>query len=146
MLQSISTLAKMFASVFVDDMTFASPSLDVIKHTLEKLCRHFKIHDLRPTVGILGIKIDHNCAICSLPHSQCQDCVEMLECFAMGDCMPVSTPMDPGLSISCSQLPQTPTETSSFNRLWWCCWLIAVSLMHHSLLLVSSHHSPQILV
>ena len=46
--------------VFVDNMTFASKSFDVIKQAIANLTTHFKLHDLGPTTEILGIKIDHN--------------------------------------------------------------------------------------
>ena len=91
--------------VFVDDMTFASKSLDVIKQAIADLTTHFKLRDLGPTTEILGIKIDRNRQKRSLMISQCQYCVDMLSRFNMADCKPVTTPMEPGLCLSHDQSP-----------------------------------------
>ena len=96
--------------VFVDDMTFASKSLDAIKQAIANLTKHFKLYDLGPTTEILGIKIDCNRQKHFLTISQCQYCVYMLSCFNMADCKPVMTPMEPGLCLSCDQSPRTAEE------------------------------------
>ena len=96
--------------VFVDDMTFASKSLDAIKQTIADLTTHFKLHDLGPTTEILGIKIDHNHQKCSLTISQHQYYINMLSCFNMANCKPVMTPMEPGLCLLCNQSPRTAEE------------------------------------
>ena len=92
---------QLLMPVFVDDMTFASKSLDAIKQVITDLLKHFKLCDLGPTTEILGIKINQDCAKHSLTISQHQYCVEMLACFNMGHCKPVSTPIDLGLCLSC---------------------------------------------
>ena len=72
--------------VFVDDMTFASKSLDAIKQAIADLTKHFKLCNLGPTTEILGIKIDRNRQKRSLMISQRQYYVDMLSCFNMADC------------------------------------------------------------
>ena len=49
---------QLILPMFVDDMTFASKSLDAVKQVITDLSKHFKLHDLGPTTEILGIKID----------------------------------------------------------------------------------------
>ena len=49
---------QLILPVFVNDMTFASKSLDAIKQAITDLLKHFKLRDLGPTTEILGIKID----------------------------------------------------------------------------------------
>ena len=46
--------------VFVNDMTFASKSLQAIKDAIQQLQKHFKVRDLGPTREILGIKINRD--------------------------------------------------------------------------------------
>ena len=53
---------RMILPVFVDDMTFASKSEAAIDKTIKELSQHFKLHDLRPTTQLLGIKIDRGCS------------------------------------------------------------------------------------
>ena len=42
--------------------------------------------------------------------SQHQYCLDILECFGMADCKPISTPMQPNTRLTCAQSPQTPEE------------------------------------
>ena len=104
---------QLILPVFVNDMTFALKSLDAIKQAITDLSKHFKLHDLGHTTEILGIKIDQDCAKRSLTISQHQYCIKMLTCFNMGNCKPVSTPMDPGLCLSCDQSPKTTQKHGS---------------------------------
>ena len=96
--------------VFVDDMTFASKSLDAIKQVIANLTKHFKLCNLGPTIEILGIKIDHDWQKCSLMIPQHQYCIDMLSHFNMADCKPVTTPIKPGLCLLCDQSPRTAEE------------------------------------
>jgi len=49
---------RIILPVFVDDMTFASPSLLAIQQVIADLGTHFKLHDLGPKAELLGIQID----------------------------------------------------------------------------------------
>ena len=63
---------QLILPVFVNNMTFASKSLDAVKQAITNLLKHFKLHDLGPTTKILGIKINQDCAKHSLTISQYQ--------------------------------------------------------------------------
>ena len=106
---------QLILPVFVDNMTFALKSLDAIKQAITDLSKHFKLCDLGPTTEILGITIDRDHAKHFLTISQHQYCVEMLACFNMGDCKPVSTPMDSGLCLSHDQSLKTTQEHDSMR-------------------------------
>ena len=97
----------------MDDITFALKSLDAIKQAITNLTKYFKLHNLRPTIEILGIKIDCNHQKCFLTISQCQYCIDMLSHFNMVNCKPVMTPMELGLCLLCDQSPRT-TEKCNF--------------------------------
>jgi len=95
---------------FVDDMTFALPSLPAIKQAITNLGTHFKLRDLGPTTELLGIQIDRNQSKHSLTISKLQHCTEILARYGMGDTKPVSTPMTPGLCLLREQSPRNAEE------------------------------------
>ena len=101
---------RIILPVFVNDMTFASPSLPAIKQAIADLGTHFKLRDLGSTTELLGIQITRNCAKRSLTISQPQYCAEMLAHYGIGDSKPVSTPMTPGLCLSREQSPRNAEE------------------------------------
>ena len=68
------------------------------------------MHNLGPTREILDIKIDRDRFKCSLTISQQQYCIDMLNCFTMADCRPVTTPMDPGSVLSDAQQPESDVD------------------------------------
>ena len=63
---------------FVNNMTFASKSLPAIKQAITDLHGHFKLHDLGPTIELLGINHNHNHSNRSLTISQPHYCTKML--------------------------------------------------------------------
>ena len=72
------------------------------------------IRNLLPTSDLssylLDIEITRNQSLCSLSLSQHQYIINALTTFSMFDCNPVSTPMDPELSLSAADGPQTDSE------------------------------------
>lgn len=101
---------RIIVPVFVDDITFASKSQEAIDSTIQELSTHFKLRNLGPTSFLLGIAItqDHKNGIVSL--CQRQYILDVLERFGMSDCKPITTPLDPGLTLSTAFSPQTAQE------------------------------------
>jgi len=91
-------------------MTFASKCPAAIDNTIKDLSQYSKFRDLGPTTQLLGIKIDRDWKKHSITISQHQYCLDILECFGMADCKPISTPMQPNTHLTCFQSPQTPEE------------------------------------
>ena len=77
---------------------------------------HFKLRDLGETEYLLGIGVTGDRSKRTLALSQKQYVLDMLSRFGMADCSPVSTPMEPGLSLSKEQSPKTPEERNRMSK------------------------------
>jgi hypothetical protein len=96
--------------VFIDDMTIAAKSKDDISQVKDELCSHFKLRDLGPTSWLLGVEIKRVRSKRTLTLSQHQYILDILKCFQMSDCKPVSTPLDPSIHLSASMSPQSAVD------------------------------------
>jgi len=101
---------RIFMPVFIDDITFASHSLDALDAVVIELGTHFKLRDLGSTSFLLGIAITRDWTRGTISLSQRQYCLDILERFGMSDCRPVYTPMNPGSRLSASMAPTTPED------------------------------------
>lgn len=103
--------------IYVDDITVVGKSDAALDRVVEELAKHFKLRNLGPTSFLLGIQI-----LCDRPNrtialSQCQYIVDLLERYNFSDCNPVSTPMEPGLSLVASQAPTTPEDIAHMRNI-----------------------------
>jgi Reverse transcriptase (RNA-dependent DNA polymerase)/gag-polypeptide of LTR copia-type/GAG-pre-integrase domain/Integrase core domain len=89
--------------VFIDDITLASNSKDKIDTTIKELEGHFKLRNLGPTSWLLGMKITRDLSNHSISLSQQQYITDILKEYGFADCNPISTPMDPGLTLQKTQ-------------------------------------------
>ncbi|EEB89105.1 hypothetical protein MPER_12841, partial [Moniliophthora perniciosa FA553] len=108
---------KVIVPVFVDDITLASKSEDMLDEFVAKLSKHFKLRDLGATSYLLGVEITRNRPERKLYLSQRQYIINKLEEFGMTDCKPATTPMTPNLILSKSQSPQTPDEVEEMSEI-----------------------------
>ena len=89
--------------VFIDDITLASNSQSKIDSTIQELQSHFKLRNLGPTSLLLGMKVTRDFSKHSISLGQRQYIIDMLEKYGHADCLPVSTPMDPGSTLQRTQ-------------------------------------------
>ncbi|KAJ3474117.1 hypothetical protein NLI96_g12642 [Meripilus lineatus] len=108
---------RVIIPIFIDDITLAGRSVASIKAVIAELATHFKLRDLGPSSYLLGIEITRNRSLRSLSLSQRQYIINTLTTFSMFDCNPVSTPMDPGLSLSAADGPQTDSERQEMSTI-----------------------------
>lgn len=101
---------RIIMPIYVDDITAVSPSLDALDKLVNELATHFKLRDLGPTSFLLGIQIIRDRPKRTISLSQRQYIIDILERFKFSDCKPVSTPMEPGLSLVASQSPTSPED------------------------------------
>jgi hypothetical protein len=101
--------------VFVDNITFASKSKAKITELKAAIAQHFKLRDLGPTTFQLGIKITCKCLQRTLHLLQRHYTQDLLERYSFIDSSPVSTPMDPSVSLTAAHVPSTP-EDKAFMR------------------------------
>ena len=104
---------RIIVPVFVDDMTFVLKSKERIDQLKEDLKKFFKLQDLGPTEFLLGVKIERDRTRHKLMLSQRQYTLDILKRFNFDSCSPVSTPLNPGLTLSHSQSFKTSEEIES---------------------------------
>src|SRR5215471_12011740 len=108
---------KVIIPVFVDDMTIASKSKEMIQSVKEELKRRFKLRDLGPTSFLLGVAIERDRSNRTLRLSQSQYILDLLARYNHSDCVPVSTSMDPSCRLSKDQAPSTPEEVEHMKSI-----------------------------
>ena len=101
--------------VFVDDLTLVSKDKAAINSVIEHLEKHFKLRRLGPLEFLLGVKIERDRPRHTIHLSQKQYIINMLERFGFSSCTPVSTPINPGISLTQSQCPSTPDEVQEMR-------------------------------
>ena len=102
--------------VFVDDLTLVSKSEKALDDTIGELQKHFKLRDLGETQFLLGIEIIRDRSKRSISLCQRQYIVDLLERFGMQDCNGVTTPMEPGLSLT-RTTTLTPEEQKEMSNI-----------------------------
>jgi len=106
---------KVIVPVFVDDMTLVSKSKEKIRELKEELKKHFKLRDLGPTEFLLGVKVERDRSQHKLQLSQKQYTLDILSRFGFESCSSVSTPLNPGTTLSQDQCPKTKSEVEEMR-------------------------------
>src|SRR4051812_32522015 len=119
---------RIIMPIFVDDITLASSSQSAINSTIKDLAAHFKLRDLGPTSFLLGIQIIRDRSKHQISLCQRQYIIDMLETFNLSDCNPVTTPMEPGLTLTKSSSPSTQEE---IEFMWSVPYLNAVGKLNY---------------
>jgi hypothetical protein len=106
---------RIILPVFVDDMTLVSKDKSAINSVIDQLEKHFKLRRLGSLEFLLGVKIERDRSRRTLHLSQSQYILNMLDRYGFSSCSPVSTPMNPGFTLSHSQSPSTPAEVEEMR-------------------------------
>ena len=106
---------RIILPVFVDDMTLVSKDKAAITQTIESLETHFKLRRLGSIEFLLGVKVERDRPNHTLHLSQSQYILDMLERYGFSSCSPVSTPLNPGTTLTQDQCPQTPAEVEEMR-------------------------------
>jgi hypothetical protein len=101
--------------VFVNNITFASKSKAKIAELKAAIAEHFKLRNLGPTTFQLGVEITHKRLQRTLHLLQCRYMQDLLKRYGFVNSSPVSTPMDPSVSLTSAHAPLTP-EDKAFMR------------------------------
>ena len=91
---------RIIVPVFVDDITIVSKNKSRIQQLKDNLRKYFKLRDLGPTTFLLGVEIIRDRPARSISLSQRQYALDILHRFDMGNCNPVTTPMDNSVRLS----------------------------------------------
>jgi hypothetical protein len=79
--------------LYVDDITMACKSLEVINQDKEQLKKHYEMTDLGEITWIIGVHVTRDRCAGWIALSQDKYALEILECFGKLDVCPISTPM-----------------------------------------------------
>ena len=101
--------------VYVDDLLFASSSLQALSKVKLQLSEFFKMKDLGPVREMLGIKIERDGDTGSIKISQTEYINKMVERFEMNLCKPASTPFASGVKLSREMEAKTPDKKGSWK-------------------------------
>ena len=112
---------RIIVPIFIDDITFAGTSTSAIEKAVAELKSHLKLRDLGPTEFLLGIGITRDFAKGTISLSQHQYILYVLERFGMSDCKPVTTPTDPGSTLSTDLHPKTDEEIAEMRNVPYFC-------------------------
>ena len=102
--------ARIIIPVFVDDLTIVTKDKASITSVISHLEKNFKLRRLGGIEFLLGVKIRRDREKHSIHLSQRQYILDMLARYGFTDCSPVSTPMNPGTSLSEDDCPSTPAD------------------------------------
>jgi hypothetical protein len=106
---------RMICPVFVDNITFALKSKAKIAELKAAIAEHFKLCNLGPMTFQLGVEI--TCKRLQRTLHLLQRCYtqDLLERYSFVNSSPVSTPMDPSVSLTAAHAPLT-LEDKAFMR------------------------------
>lgn len=111
--------SRVMVPVFVDDITIAGKDMARIQELISRLKDHFKLRDLGETSYLLGVKVERNREDRSLTLSQHQYILDILDRANMSDCKPISTPLDPSITLSSSMGPACNSDPSGYCLCGW---------------------------
>src|SRR5258708_7388156 len=81
--------------VYIDDKLLAGNNQSTLNSIQDAISSHFKVSNIGPASWILGICIHHDIVARTLFINQAQYIKNILSCYNMTDCCPVSTPLPP---------------------------------------------------
>ena len=87
---------KITLSVFVDDINVFGPDDDALADLLQKINQRFKLRDLGSVSSYLGMEVSYDRPSGHLKLTQKDKILKLLEDAQLLDCIPRSTPFDPG--------------------------------------------------
>ena len=101
---------RIIIPIFVDDMTIAAKDKSSINWVKDELKKRFKLRDLGPTSYLLAVSITRDRSQKSISLSQRHYILDILARYNFADCLPVQTPMDPGLKLTSDMCPPIKEE------------------------------------
>ena len=101
----------------VDDLTIVTSSSALMGEVKSKLSKSLKITDLGEIHWILGISVHRDRPHRTLALGQEAYVEAILQRFGFGQIRPLSMPMDPNVTLTTAQSPQTPEEAAEMEKI-----------------------------
>jgi len=103
-------------SVSMDDMVISGNTIESINWVKSEFKKWFKVSDLGEIKWLLGLKVKYNKAARTLSISQSTYVVKLVKCFGLNDANTISTPFEPGTTLSTDQSPSMPRQTTDMQN------------------------------
>ena len=103
-------------SISTDDMVISSNTIESINWVKGEFKKWFKVSDLGEIKWLLGLEVKHNKAAHTLSISQSAYVDKLVEHFGLNDANTISTPFEPGTTLSTDQSPSTPRQTANMQN------------------------------
>jgi hypothetical protein len=116
-------------AVHIDDCMITAYPHELVDKVKKKLGTRVEVTDLGELHWLLGIEVSHDHDTLRL--SQHRYIKDILRHFNFDNFKPISTPMDPHLTLSTSQSPTTPEQSAIMQNIPFC--KVISSLMYASL-------------
>ena len=123
-------------AIHVDDIIMVSSSAAENSLFKSELHWHWEISNLEEVKYALGIAIACNCSTCTITLSQTSLIDQIVEQFGQLNAHPVTTPMVPGVQITCPDKTLPISEHVNLWILWTPYWSLVGTLNY---LMVASH-------
>lgn len=105
-----------YIAVYVDDILIISNSQGEEEAVVRELSSNFRMKDLGEAKTILGFSIKRNKNYRTISLSQKRYIEDILSKYGMGDCKPVTTPIDINQKISKEMCAETEEEIKEMKK------------------------------
>ena len=103
------------SSVSMDNMAITDNSIKTINWIKGEFKKRFEISDLNEIKWLLGLEVNYNKDVWTLSISQGTYVNKLVECFSLESANSVSTPLEPGATLSMSQSPSMPHQITKMQ-------------------------------
>jgi hypothetical protein len=111
------TIGILLIAIHIDDFLTVGSSKGVIAHFKDQLHAKWTVSDLEEAQFCLGIALEWDQATCIVSLSQTALIDRIVTQFGLKDAIPVSTPMEAGLHLSCrNHAPSTDDQRELMSR------------------------------
>lgn len=106
----------LIVAVWVDDLLIAGKTIAAVEAFKAAFGQHYDLDDLGEVDTYLGVQIHRDLVRRTIALSVEHKINALLRDFNMTDCKPVSTPLNPSVTLCASMSPSTPTEIDTMSN------------------------------
>ena len=138
-------------SISMDNMAITGNSIEMINWIKGEFKKRFEISDLGKIKWLLGLEVNYNKDARTISISQGTYVDKLIERFGLKNTNSMSTPLEPGVTLSSSQSPSTPRKTAEMQHISykeligsiaWSALVTCPDISFSSLTLAQFMHNP----